>query len=215
MRNTATTLTTGSSFGRWMAESTQIGTVCDAGAGGEVRDDDLVERQREREQAAGQQRGPHAGQRDRGGTSATCPRRGRPTPPRATAPARRSRAIDVVVDETTQNVAWPMMIVNSPSGMPKRGERRAQRHAGDDARQRDRQDDQEARSPRARRTRSAATASAASVPSTSAMSVAPSAAAIEVRNAPQDRAVRERLAEPVEREARRSARPEMPLALNA
>ena len=44
---------------------------------------------------------------------------------------------------TTQNVAWPTTIVSRPKSTPKRHERRSQRDAGHDARQRDREDQQE------------------------------------------------------------------------
>ena len=57
---TATTLTTGCPIGRKRFAKIQIGSVCCVAAG-EDRHDDLVERQREREQAAGQERAAHRG----------------------------------------------------------------------------------------------------------------------------------------------------------
>ena len=56
-RAAATTLTIGAWFGRNRLLKIHSGRVCDARAGGERRHDDLVERQREREQRAGHERG--------------------------------------------------------------------------------------------------------------------------------------------------------------
>ena len=61
MTTTATTLVTGRWRGRISSDSIQIGSVVLL-AGGEGRDDHLVEGQREGEHAAGQQRGADLGQ---------------------------------------------------------------------------------------------------------------------------------------------------------
>ena len=53
----ATTLTTGSWLGRKRLLKIQIGSVCSPAPIVNVRDDDLVEREREGEQRAGDQRG--------------------------------------------------------------------------------------------------------------------------------------------------------------
>ena len=45
---------------------------------------------------------------------------------------------------TTQNVAWPMMMVMIPKSTAAVAERGVERHAGDDARQRDGQEQQKA-----------------------------------------------------------------------
>ena len=58
----ATTFTIGSSAGRESVAKIQIGSVC-CGAGREDRDDDLVEREREGEQPAGEQRRPQLRER--------------------------------------------------------------------------------------------------------------------------------------------------------
>ena len=61
-----------------------------AGARGEERDDEVVDRQRERHQRAGDHAGHDERQRHAAGTSATAWRRGRAPPRRSTRPCRRA-----------------------------------------------------------------------------------------------------------------------------
>ena len=89
-----------------------------AGAGGERRDDDLVERQREGQQRAGQQR-----RRGSPGTSRSRNVWNTPAPRSIDAsssepPVRRSRASTLLKTTTMQNVACPTTTVNSPKLMP-------------------------------------------------------------------------------------------------
>ena len=67
---TPTTLTIGTWFGRERLVRIHIGSVC-CRAGGERRDDHLVEEQREGEQPAGEQRRAHQRERHAAGTSAS------------------------------------------------------------------------------------------------------------------------------------------------
>jgi hypothetical protein len=59
-------------------------------------------------------------------------------------PVRRSRASTLLCTSTMQNVACPMITVRYPNGTPPAVNARVERDAGDDAGQRDRQDDEEA-----------------------------------------------------------------------
>ena len=91
IRNTATTFTTGSWFGRERLLRIQIGSVWSR-AGGERRHDHLVEREREREQRAGEERRAQLRERHVAERLPRRPRRGRRRPPRTSPDVRRSRA---------------------------------------------------------------------------------------------------------------------------
>ena len=143
-------------------------------AGGERRDDDLVEAQREGEQRAGDERRAHLREGDVAEVRARAARRGRPTPPRASAGVRRSRATTLLKTTTMQNVAWPMITVQSDRlDAEHLREGRVQRHAGDDARAARSAGSRGTRSSSAEEVDSARRCSEASVPRTIAIAVAP------------------------------------------
>ena len=88
---TATTFT----IGTWFAAHVRVDPDRERllGAGCERGDDDLVERQREREQRAREHRRTQGRQRDEAEVFATCPPQGRRTPSSSDPPSLRNRAI--------------------------------------------------------------------------------------------------------------------------
>ena len=84
---------------------------------------------------------------------------------------------------TTQNVAWPMMMVSIPNGRSAVRNAALRAMPGDDAGQRDGQDDQQADRLAAEEPEAMHREGGAGCPRTSAMAVAPRAARIDVHSA--------------------------------
>ena len=127
---------------------------------------------------------------------------------------RRSRATALLNTTTTQNVAWPTITVNRPSCDAERRqhlpERRVERHAGDDARQRERQQDEERHGVAAEEVEAATRPARRASRARSAIAVAPSPACTDVHSASRTPGLSTALPnhsqrQPVERPALRAA----------